>query len=130
MLSGMDRIVNKIASRAQNGTVPSDVLVISDNALLSLDLSMALTPRGFVAITHPHSAAQDLEETGTQDYAAVILDIERSDNALVRLMTWITAQDTPVFVVSTLSEDPQLPPVNAWFNKPLSVETIFEQEQL
>ncbi|WP_407491978.1 hypothetical protein [Pseudooceanicola sp. MF1-13] len=124
----MERIFTKIASWDPNGTRPSDVLIVSDNALMTLDLSMALAPRGFVAVTRPHSAGPDLKAYGTDDYAAIILDVEKKNDALNSMLEWMTAGLTPVFVVSTCAEDASLPKVTAWLDKPLSVEMLFERE--
>lgn len=122
----MDRIVETLRTTHDDPPLSSEVLIISSDALMSLDIQMFLKSQGFLPqiMTFPTDAT--MQVTQLSRYSAVILDIERPSDATLSMLDWLTQGLRPIIVVSTFDEGTVegLPPGTIWHAKPLRVDDL------
>lgn len=125
----MERIIRHLRANVASVDRRTEVLIVSDDTLLSLDLEMSLEGQGLSPTVSGFPAMALMALTHPQAYAAVILDIEKPEEASANLLEWLSRGQSPVIVVSTFDQDAVtgLPPGTVWYSKPLAVDEMVAQ---
>ena len=117
---------------APEGTAPR-VLLCEDDTAVAKVVRMRLRRAGFT-VDFAHTAVTAIARSGTNRYAAIIVDLRLRDNDGIDLILQIRTQphhsDTPVVVISGDPErgrdDVRSPQLNIldWLNKPIDFERL------